>query len=31
VQVKGKSQPLRIYNVVGEKKGSFSTDRTRPA
>jgi len=31
VNVKGKSQALRIYNVVGERKGSFSTERTRPA
>jgi adenylate cyclase len=31
VNVKGKSQALRIYNVVGERKGTFSTDRTRPA
>ena len=32
VNVKGKSQALRIYNVVGEKKqGAFTTDRTRPA
>lgn len=31
VQVKGKSQALKIYNVLGEKRGSFSSDRTRPA
>jgi adenylate cyclase len=31
VQVKGKSQALRIYNVVGEKQGSFTNERTRPA
>lgn len=31
VNVKGKSQALRIYNVVGERKGSFTTERTRPA
>ena len=32
VNVKGKSQALRIYNVIGEKKqGAFTTDRTRPA
>jgi adenylate cyclase len=30
-QVKGKSQALKIYNVVGEKRGSFSQERTRPA
>lgn len=29
--VKGKSLPLKIYNVLGEKKGSFTSDRTRPA
>jgi adenylate cyclase len=29
--VKGKSLPLKIYNVVGEKRGSFSSERTRPA
>ncbi|WP_053234630.1 adenylate/guanylate cyclase domain-containing protein [Sandaracinus amylolyticus] len=29
--VKGKSQALKIYNVVGEKKGTFSSERTRPA
>jgi adenylate cyclase len=29
--VKGKSQALKIYNVIGEKKGSFSSERTRPA
>jgi len=31
VNVKGKSQALRIYNVVGERKSGFSTERTRPA
>ncbi len=31
VQVKGKSQALKIYNVIGEKRGSFGSDRTRPA
>jgi adenylate cyclase len=30
-QVKGKSQALKIYNVIGEKRGSFGSDRTRPA
>ncbi|MDQ3034878.1 MAG: GAF domain-containing protein, partial [Myxococcota bacterium] len=29
--VKGKALPLKIYNVVGEKRGSFSSERTRPA
>jgi adenylate cyclase len=31
VQVKGKSQALKIYNVIGEKRGSFGSERTRPA
>ena len=31
VQVKGKAQPLRIYSVISERKGAFSTERTRPA
>lgn len=31
VQVKGKSQALKIYNVIGEKRGNFDSDRTRPA
>jgi adenylate cyclase len=31
-QVKGKSQALKIYNVVGDKRtGHFGVDRTRPA
>jgi adenylate cyclase len=30
-QVKGKSQALKIYNVIGEKRGTFGSDRTRPA
>jgi adenylate cyclase len=29
-QVKGKSAPLKIYNVIRERKGAFSTDLTRP-
>jgi adenylate cyclase len=29
--VKGKSQALRIYNVVGVKRATFEDDRTRPA
>ena len=28
--VKGKSQPLKIFNVVRERAGSFSSDLTRP-
>jgi adenylate cyclase len=30
-QVKGKSQALKIYKVIGEKRGTFGSDRTRPA
>jgi adenylate cyclase len=30
-QVKGKSQALKIYNVIGDKKNAFSVERTRPA
>lgn len=30
-QVKGKSQALKIFNVVGEKHGHFGVERTRPA
>ena len=30
-QVKGKSQALKIFNVVGEKTGTFGVEHTRPA
>jgi len=30
-QVKGKSQALKIFNVIGEKHGHFGVERTRPA
>jgi adenylate cyclase len=29
--VKGKSQPLKIYNVVGAKRAPVFDDKTRPA
>jgi len=29
-QVKGKAHPVKIYNVIRERKGSFSDDMTRP-
>jgi len=28
--VKGKSKPLKIFNVIGERTGNFSDDLTRP-
>ena len=31
VRVKNKSEPLKIYNVVGDRRFGYGSDRTRPA